>query len=287
MRFFIFYSCMLKRLNRVLAFIFLFYTFTLASQEMKPSLAQHRFNVYSQFGEDGIIQKIFETIGTQSKVCIEFGAWDGLYLSNTAILWAHQGWKGVLIESDENRFNQMADNTKNYDCLIMNEKVGIGPSNSLEAILKKHAFNAPIDLLSIDIDNDDYYIFDSLVDLKPRVIICEYNPTMPAHLDIYPEYGKNEMGCSVSALMRVGKEKGYSLIAITDCNCFFVKDEEIEKFSNFEIALDKIKIDRYLRYVITDYKGKYTTVASKEFVDPYGFVAPLESAVLGSVKQVN
>ena len=65
-------------------------------------LSEHASNTYSQFGEDGIIEKIFQIIGVNSKVCIEFGAWDGFYLSNTANLWTN-GWKGILIEAEQRK----------------------------------------------------------------------------------------------------------------------------------------------------------------------------------------
>ena len=72
------------------------------AHEATKLLAQHGQNVFSQFGEDGIIARIFEIIGLQSKACIEFGAWDGFHMSNTANLWT-KGWKGVLIEGHAGR----------------------------------------------------------------------------------------------------------------------------------------------------------------------------------------
>lgn len=261
------------------------FTLSVHAEGTKPTLAQHRGNVFSQFGEDTVIDRIFEVIEPRSKVCIEFGAWDGFHLSNTANLWVNKGWKAILIECDADKYNYLVGNVAKYNCLPILAKVGIG-SHSLEAILKQNSIYDSIDLLSVDIDADDYYIFQSLVNIRPRVIICEYNPTMPSHLDIYPEYGKNYMGCSVGALIRLGKEKGYSLVAITDCNCFFVMDEEFKKFSEYETSLEKIRIDKYLRYVITDFAGNQATITSKDFINPYGLGAPLTDKLLGPINRI-
>lgn len=90
----------------------------------KPRLLDFRKTIHSQFGEDGIIEKIFEIIGTTSKVCVEFGAWDGFFLSNTAALWT-KDWKGVLIEAEQNKFLALLDNVRNYSCVPILAKVGI------------------------------------------------------------------------------------------------------------------------------------------------------------------
>jgi hypothetical protein len=154
-----------------------------------PKLADHGYNVYSQFGEDGIIQKIFERIGTTSKVAIEFGASDGFSCSNTANLWVHDpAWTGILIEPQQNLFAQLVQNVAPYHCIAIRQAVGVGAHDSLESLLREKNLTDPIDLLSIDVDGNDYHIFQSLQQIKPRLIICEYNPSIPAHLDIYSHY---------------------------------------------------------------------------------------------------
>lgn len=250
----------------------------------KPALTEYGVNVYSQFGEDGIVKKIFEIIGTSSKVAVEFGAADGFTLSNTAQLWTNDpSWKAYLIESDAQSFKNMEKNVLGYSCVPIHSKVGIGPSDSLEIILAGYNLPSSIDLLSIDIDGDDYYIFKSLNFLHPRVIICEYNPTIPAHLDVYGEYG-NIMGCSVGALRRVAKEKGYSLVAITVSNCIFVRDEDFVLFEDYETELEKISMDRCLRYIITDYAGNYQILGQSDFADPYGMKRPMKARVRGNIE---
>ncbi|MBM3344902.1 MAG: FkbM family methyltransferase [Betaproteobacteria bacterium] len=191
-------------------------------------------NHYSQSGEDGVIAKFFEIIGTRSKTRIEFGAWDGFHLSNTANLWT-SGWKGVLIEGHARRFQDLERNVRDHDCTCINAYVSRDGENRLEALLDRHGVGRNIDLLSIDIDGNDYYIIESLEKLGPRVIVCEYKPTIPAETDLLAEYG-NYFGASVAALERVARSKSYRLVALTETNCFFVLDEDFPRFAGNEPA---------------------------------------------------
>lgn len=243
----------------------------------KPLLQQlYGFNVYSQGGEDGIIEKIFSIIGTNNKVAVEFGAWDGWHLSNTANLWSNKelGWKGILIEANEDRYNVLKESTSEYNCHTICSIVGIN-DNSLENILERNnEVYDDIDLLSIDIDSDDYYIFESLTGLRCRIVIVEYNPTIPAVLDIYQELGSN-VGSSVKALCRIGTQKNMTLVAITATNLIFVSNTYMHLLEEFGVATDdfgieRMKYDNQLQYLITSYTGDYAIVASKTFTDPYG-----------------
>ena len=237
----------------------------------KLKLTEYKENIYSQYGEDGIIQKIFEIIGARSKIAVEFGAADGFWFSNTANLWTKDSeWKAILIEADDQKFEELKKNIAPYSCIPIHKSVGISSYNSLEAILNEIGFQETIDLLSIDIDGNDYYIFNSLQKIRPRLIISEYNPSIPAHLDVYSDYD-TYVGCSVAALQRIANQKGYTLIAITNTNCFFVVNEELHLFKDYEIDREHLRIDRYISYIINDYSGQYKIIASSDFMDPWGW----------------
>lgn len=246
-----------------------------ASAADKPKLKDFGFNRHSQFGEDGVIERIFGVLGTRSKVCVEFGAWDGFHLSNTAHLWTH-GWKGVLIEGDPKRFRELTVNVAAHDCVCIEAWVARDGPGCLEALLRQHGLGAEVDLLSIDIDGDDYYILESLQELRPRVIICEYNPTIPADVDLVASYG-NYFGASVAALERLARTKGYRLVALTDTNCFFVQEQDFPAFSGYETRLERIRIDSQLVHVITDYRGDY--VLSRP--GSYGYGYPYRGGLTG------
>jgi hypothetical protein len=255
--------------------------------EEVPILADYGYNIYSQFGEDGIINKAYEIMGLSAsnrRYAVEFGAWDGFHLSNTANLWYNQPtfWKGVLIEGDIEKFTDLA---KKFDelnslpnssiaAIAINRMVTIDPQNTLYRILLDYDVPiADVDLISIDIDSDDYFVLESILSspLHPRLIICEYNPTIPAHVDVYGRYGTS-MGASVAALKRVAKLHGYELVALTKTNAFFVPSSEFPKFSTFDTSLGKMRIDDSLRYVITNYQGHYTILADKDYTNSFGTI---------------
>ena len=242
---------------------------------MNRKLRDYAFNKYSQFGEDGIIEKIFDEIGTTSRVCVEFGAWDGLHLSNTAKLWT-TGWKAILIEGHKRRFAALVKNVARYDVTCINAYVGHQPADCLDALLASHNISAPLDLLSIDIDGDDYYVLQSLRGIRPRVVLCEYNPSVPAEVDLCGGPG-DRFGASVTALVRVAGEKGYRLVAVTDTNCVFVRQEEFGQFATYETDLGRIKVDSHLVYLMTNYAGDYVASAP----GPFGVAFPYRGELSG------
>lgn len=201
------------------------------SQVQSP-LLEFSKNIASQCGEDGIIQKIFETIRPTNKYCVEFGAWDGKYLSNCWNLIINNGWSGLFIEGNEAKFKDLLatyGNNENVSCV--NKFVDFQGQNSLDNILA--SVNAPqdFDLLSIDVDGTDYFIWESLNEFKPNVVVIEFNPTIPNDV-IFVQAKDNSVnqGCSLLSLILLGKEKGYELICCTSWNAFFVKAELYAEF---------------------------------------------------------
>src|SRR5579872_6452893 len=113
----------------------------------KPKLNDFNKIVYSQFGEDGIIEKIFEIIGVESRVCVEFGAADGFNCSNTANLFVNKGWKAVMIEADPLLASSLKMNVAPYDCIPIERKVGTGDNDNIAVILAEHGISQSIDLI--------------------------------------------------------------------------------------------------------------------------------------------
>lgn len=217
-------------------------------------LSDFGYDNHSQFGEDGIIEQIFATIKPKSKVCVEFGAWDGYHFSNTANLWTHD-WQAILIEADRNKFKQLLQNTAAYDCRCVQAFVEPKGQNTIDSILERlHVTD--LDLISIDIDGDDYYIFDSIVRFRPRVVICEYNPTIPAEVELIPQPG-NYFGCSARALVNLAERKGYRLVEMTESNCFFVTEEEYPHFSEYDTSIEALKFTKHLTFLYSGYDGDY------------------------------
>lgn len=204
-------------------------------------LAAHAANVTSQYGEDGIIAKLFELIGEQSRWCVELGAWDGKLYSNTYDLIANRGWSGVLIEGSADKFPELqrthAGNPRAV-CVnaIVQPSSGTG---SLEAQLATTEIPRGFDLLSIDIDGNDYYLWESMTSYTPRLVVIEFNPMIPNDiLFIQDRDIAINQGCSLRALIELGKTKGYELAAVTTTNAMFVTKGEFSKLGIADNDID-------------------------------------------------
>lgn len=177
--------------------------------------------VYSQHGEDGILDAIFRVIGTTNRYYVEFGVGNGSE-RNTRYLAAHRGWRGLLMDGGH------SDPSIN----LHREFITADNINSLFA---KHEVPAEFDLLSIDIDGNDYWIWQRLSDrYRPRVIVAEYNanvgPEERRTIAYDPQFvwtGTDYYGASLGALAALGEDKGYVLAGCESLgvNAFFVRSD--------------------------------------------------------------
>jgi hypothetical protein len=202
-------------------------------------LEPYGFKVYSQNDEDGIIQEIFNRIGITSKTFVEFGVEDGSE-NNTAYL-LMQGWKGYWIEGDS---TQVAKIKKIYNRAIYNSQLTINNSfitkDNIDALISAH-FTGEIDLLSIDIDGNDYHVWKNIKCINPRVVIVEYNAKFPPPCSFIMEYDENycwdcsdKMGMSLQAAVELGESLGYQLVGtnLNGVNAFFVRNDIIHQKKN-------------------------------------------------------
>ncbi len=204
-------------------------------------LLNYRYNVASQFGEDGIIEKIFSIIPEQNHWCAEFGVWDGKFLSNTYNLIANKGWFGILIEADKKRAKELIENTykDNKRVIPFNLLVGFKGENTLDHILSKTPIPQDFDLLSIDIDGNDYHVWDAVTKYKPKVVVIEFNPLIPIDIEfIQAADFKVIQGTSVLSLTKLAKKKGYELICVNQENAFYV---DRRYFNLFQIRDNTIR----------------------------------------------
>lgn len=186
-------------------------------------------NIYSQYGEDGQLRAIFDKIGTESQVCVDVGAADGLLFSNVR-QFIEQGWKGVLIEADEKRFGKLVDGSGGQfgkgQVRCYNYKVEPTGAYSLDSLLAKAEVPEEFDLLSIDIDGQDYYIWNSLLKFRPRVVVIEYDPEVDP-MFIPQLNGPGQAGWN--AIAYVAAAKGYNCIARTQTNLICLRRDILEK----------------------------------------------------------
>lgn len=219
-------------------------------------LASHAANVTSQHGQDGVIAKIFEVIGTTSKACCEFGAWDGKRYSNTWSLIAEQGWEGYLIEGNAARTEQIIRNHDgNPRAHAINAWVGFEEDTNIDAILAREGAPADLDLMVIDIDGNDWHVWDSMRRTRPRVVAIEYNPTMGNDVVFVQDRDwQVHHGNSIAAAVRLGKEKGYELVS-TQGDAFFVLAELFPSFGIADNSIDALHQCRIEAKVLTGYDG--------------------------------
>lgn len=220
--------------------------------------ASYKNDITSQSGEDGILKRIFEIIPGDVRWCCEFGAWDGKKYSNTYQLLAHAGWHGVLIEADPIKFKELpktfGDNNK---IKFFNRFVNFSGKDTLDEILSETEIPLDFDLLSIDIDGNDYHIWDSLVKYSPKVVIIEYNQSMANHIEYVQRADVNvNHGSSILSIAKLARSKGYELVAVTDLNGIFVKKEYFGLFELEDNSLAKLRpVAPYVTDVFQFYDG--------------------------------
>ena len=221
-------------------------------------LLAYAANVNSQNGEDGIIAKILEVIGDPSGWCVEFGAWDGRYLSNTHNLIANRGYSAVLIEGSAARFRDLKATFKdNPKVLPVNAFVGFTADDGLDSILAKTPIPEDFDVLSIDIDGNDYHVWSAVKRYRPRVVVIEYNPTIPTAVDFVQAADMSiNQGASITALDRLARQKGYELTAVTTHNCIFVRRDYFPRFGIADNSPASLRADESLvTYIFNGFDG--------------------------------
>lgn len=191
-------------------------------------LLEFQRNVYSQNGEDGILEELFNRIkvsaSKRKKWCVEFGAWDGKHLSNTFYL-VEQGWNAVYIEADKEKYQDLLKTVEQFPNISpINALVGYeeGDENNLDSLLLTTKLPKDFDLLSIDIDSHDLAVWHCFTG-KPKVVVIEINSALRPGL-LQWHNGPRFIGNSFSSTVRVAEDKGYKLVCHTG-NLIFVRDD--------------------------------------------------------------
>ena len=190
---------------------------------------------------------------------MEFGAWDGQLFSNTCHLIESSGYFAVMIEADSEKFKDLLKRHGNNPKVIgVNAFVGFTKEDGLDQILARTAIPRDFDVLSIDIDGNDYHTWNSTVLYTPKVVLIEFNPTIPSEIQYVQDANpKKQEGCSLLSLVLLGKAKGYELVAVTMTNAIFVR---AEYFPLFGIADNSPRALRenlsHLTYLVSTYDGK-------------------------------
>jgi len=191
-------------------------------------LLRYAAQVCSQNGEDGMIAEIFRRIGTTDRVFVEIGVEDGRQC-NTAFLLS-LGWEGYWLDGDPSFVQTLT----RPDLPSMKFAVGVLTRENVAKAFSDLGVPSEFDLLSIDIDQNTYYIWEALRDYRPRVVVVEYNASVPADIEWKVRYapdrfwdGSNNFGASLKAFESLGRRMGYSLVGcdLLGVNAFFVRSD--------------------------------------------------------------
>jgi hypothetical protein len=198
-------------------------------QQLPPDhLAHHGYSVYSESDEDGIIAEILRRTGTPTRRFVEIGVGDGLQCNTTHLL--QQEWSGTWIEGDAEAGRRIR---QFFSAPIqtgrLNHRQEYATMENIGGLLPAEE----IDLLSIDIDGNDFWIWQALP-VSARVVVIEYNAGLGPEIDWVMPYdsqarwdGTRYHGATLRALHRLGLTKGYRLVGcnITGVNAFFVRED--------------------------------------------------------------
>ncbi len=202
-----------------------------------PSFDDIEMRFYSQNGEDGIIQLLIEAVGTVTNRSVEICAGDGIEC-NTANLLVNHGWNGLLIDGGEELV------TRGRDFYEWGTETWIHPPTLKQAwvtrdnvnqLVQEAGFDGDIDLLSIDLDGMDYWIWQALDCVRPRIVVAECNNSWGPYESLTVPYqpgftwarGSEYAGATIAAMCKLGTQKGYRLVGAQryGFNAFFVRDD--------------------------------------------------------------
>ncbi|WP_149112721.1 hypothetical protein [Limnoglobus roseus] len=206
-----------------------------------PRFDEVGFRTFSQFDEDGILLYIFSLIGTTNRRAVEACAGVG-FECNAANLIVNHGWDGMLIDgSADNCRVSTQFYTSRSDTQISPPKIihtWIEP-DTIDWAITVNGFKGEIDLLTIDLDGIDYWIWKNITSISPRVVVVEYQPWWKADEPYtvknipgywYPNFAETKpayVGCSLGAYVKLAREKGYRLVGCNrnQLNAFFVRND--------------------------------------------------------------
>lgn len=194
-------------------------------------LTGYELRGFSQNGEDGVLAEILARIGTAGRRFVEFGIESGRE-GNCVLLADVLGWAGAFLEPDPHHFALLEAKYAGTP-RVLTRNVAVTPQN-VEPLFDELDVGAELDVLSIDVDGQDYWIWQALSRYRPRVVVIEYNSALPLDRHLVQPIGSAQrwdgtdyFGASLGALEALAAGKGYRLVHtdLAGCNAFFVRQD--------------------------------------------------------------
>jgi hypothetical protein len=233
----------------------------------------YEFKIFSQFGDDGIIQYLIKNVEIRNNIFIEFGV-ENYMESNTRFLMMHNNWSGFVMDGSKEAMDSLKKRSWYWKYDLTQKAVFINKEN-INGLLENTGFS-DIGILHIDIDGNDYHILNTieLSKLNPSIIIMEYNSVFGKDRAITVPYDKDFIrtkyhysnlyyGASLPALKYLANKKGYSLIACNNAgnNSYFVRKDLLnEKIMELPVEIvfreSKLRESRDENYVLSFLSSK-------------------------------
>jgi hypothetical protein len=201
-------------------------------------LRQMEFKVFSQFGDDGIIQSLIQRLQPLPDTFVEFGV-ENYRESNTRFLLLNNNWRGLVLDADEDSINYIQGDEIYWRHTLTARRAFITRDN-INDLFDEAGFTGEIGLLSIDIDGNDYWVWEKIATVDPVIVIIEYNSVFGPHLAVTipyePKFVRHQShysgqfwGVSLQALKLLADQKGYSLVGCNSAgnNAYFVRNDKV------------------------------------------------------------
>ena len=209
---------------------------TLPKGERIKNLSDVEFRVFSQWGEDGIIEWLAAHVPVPNMRFVEFGV-ETFSEANCRFLLQHRNWKGLVMDGSAEKVAALMASPLYWMYDITGKDTFVTCEN-INAVIEEAGFDGPLGLLSIDIDGNDYWVWEALSVADPAIVVCEYNailgdtrpltiPYSPAFRRFDAHYSGLYFGASIAALCHLAAKKGYSFLGTNanGINAFFVRND--------------------------------------------------------------
>lgn len=239
--------------------------------ETSNELAAHEFKIFSQYGDDGIIQFLIKRLNIDAKSFIEFGVED-YREANTRFLLINNNWKGLIIDGSEANMNRV----KSQDLYWRQNLTAVSQfvtRENINQLFSDNGFKGEVGILHIDIDGNDYWVWKEINVIQPQIVIMEYNAVFmlnPWTIPYDPKFYRTDkhhsnlyFGASLAALNELAEQKGYSFVGCNSHgnNAYFVRNDKLKGLEKVDVQKSFVNSEfRESR----DENGKLTFVSGDE-----------------------
>jgi len=245
----------------------------IAARGVLPDIRDAEFKVFSQFGEDGILQYLIRQtrIPRELNTFIEFGV-ETYVEANTRFLLVNDNWRGLIIDGSEDNIARIKENPLYWRHDLTAVAAFINAEN-INQLIADAGFAGEIGILSVDIDGNDYWVWKQIDVVNPIIVVAEYNsvfgPDVAVTIPYDPKFVRSKAhhtnlywGCSLKALKLLADRKGYALVGSNSAgnNAFFVRRDCLHDLK--EISVESAYVESRFRES-RDSKGALTFLGGK------------------------